>query len=277
MNEHLIRLLNGLTEVRQAFVLTMPEMEVLAAQGPDETPSSQATLLIRRCYQEKGRVLVLDSAMDSSLGRAKLPFRSALCVLLPGGKRVLYLDAEKPGHFDLRAAEKIESYVQKSRRWAVKKAEPAQGPQLPALNLPRLPLRPVIASLAVLAAVGLLLWTLVSQPSGEPQAEQKSAGKKSARAAADQLLSLLRTKQLDYAYNELAPEMTLTRDAFKRAVLDWCDSEKNRWELHNRVTQSETDGKVLITGPPGAPDWHWTFQWDGSSWKLKQADGGPFN
>lgn len=157
VTEHLIRLLNGVTDVRQAFVVSTPELEVLAAQGPDQTPHAQTTMLIRRCQEERGRVLVLDAAMEPSLRRTLVPFRSALCVLLPGGNRVLYLDAEKVGHFDVKAAEKIESYVQKSRRWAEKDAGQAPEPK------PNLTLRLGVALLGGLA-ICLLLWALFGQP-----------------------------------------------------------------------------------------------------------------
>lgn len=261
MTEHLQRLLNGLTDVRQAFVVTAPDLEVLAAEGPDESPSTQVAMLMRRCHQEKDRVLILDTAMDRTLGRAKVPFRSALCLLLPGGKRVLYLDSDKAGHFDVKAAEKIEFYVQKSRRWADEKAGPAAGSR-PSFDLA---LRASAAILLMLVVLGALVSRLGSGPRPEG----------TARAAAENLLTQMRSKNFEEAYQAISPTMGLSRDAFAQALVIWDKDERNHTDLQYRTARSEADGVVLITGSSEAVEWRWTFVQEGSAWKLERADGGP--
>jgi hypothetical protein len=184
-------------------------------------------------------------------------------VLLPGAKRVLYLDAVKAGHFDVRAAEKIEGYVGKSQRWKEKKGASVSS------DFP-------VGKLFLLAAGAcltvLVLWALIRQPEPSKKPEEAPGA---AKIQADRLLKLLRSKDYDQAYGALSPSMGVSREGFAKTLMDWAEDDKNRWDLHHRVTQGESKGVVVITGPPGSSDWRWTFSFDGSSWKLCDSYGGP--
>lgn len=272
MNERLAKLLAGCPGVRQAFVVMVPSLTALACQGPEQELSSASASVIKRCHADQERTLIFDTALDHQLRRqTALAFRSVLCLQLPGGKRVLYLDGESPGMFDPQVADQIESHI---RSWV----EEMPAPPRPRSRPPRPPVNPrIIRALAGLAAVWLLVGLLLrpSRPALAPVAPPPPPA--SALQTADEFLALVRLKQFEPAYELLSNRVRghLPLPGFQSAGLGYLADGEQRWDLQYRRAESGPDeGVIQVVGPEGSQPWRWTLIREQDRWRLDKLEGG---
>lgn len=216
--------------------------------------------------------MILDTALDKQLGhQTALPFRSVLCLLLPGGKRVLYLDGERPGMFDPQGADQIDSHVQS---W-VEEAPPPKPRARPS----RAPVSPrIIRALVGLAAVWLLVG-LIFRPAGPAPAPVASpAPPPSASQTANEFIALLRLKQFAPAHELLSERARghFSLEAFQAVQLAYLEDPERRWDLqYRRAEPGPSEEVVQVVGPPGAPSWSWVFVREQDRWRIDQLEGGP--
>jgi hypothetical protein len=273
VNERLAKLLAGCPGVRQAFVVMVPSLTVLVGQGPEEELTPASATAVKRCHATQERVLILDTVLDRQLGHhSGLAFRSVLCLPLPGGKRVLYLDGERPGMFDPQGADQIESHVQS---WA----EEAPAAPKPRGRPSRAPVNPrIIRALAGLAGVWLLVG-LIFRPAGPAPAPVASpTPPPSASQTANEFIALVRLKQFTPARDLLSSRARahLAPQSFQAAQMAYLEDADRRWDLqYRRAEPQPSEGVVQVIGPKGSEPWSWTFVREEGRWRLDRLEGGP--
>ncbi len=217
--------------------------------------------------------MILDTTLDRQLGRqTALAFRSVLCLLLPGGKRVLYLDGERPGMFDPQGADQIESHVQS---WV----EEAPRPPEPRARPSRTPVNPrIIRALVGLSAVWLLVG-LIFRPAGPAPARVAApAPPPSASQTANEFIALVRLKQFTPARDLLSSRarLQLAPQAFEAAQMAYLEDADRRWDLqYRRAEPQPSEGIVQVVGPKGSEPWSWTLVREEGRWRLDRFEGGP--
>ncbi len=251
----------------------VPSLTVLASQGPEQELTPGSATVIKRCHAEQERVLILDTALDLQLRRQTgLPFRSVLCLPLPGVKRVLYLDGERPGMFDSQGADQIEAHLQ---GWV----EETPAPPRPRARPVRPPVNPrLIRALAGLAAVWLVAGMIFRPAGPSPAPVASSPPPRSAAQTADEFLALVRLKNFGPAHALLSSRVRgqLALAAFQAAQLDYLSDAERRWDLqYRRAEAGSGEGGIRVLGPRGSEPWSWTLVREEGRWRLDRLEGGP--